>query len=236
MGTVVEAVDEQALGVPARLVVVMEDELARTGLCAILASIAGVEAVVPCATPAKAVAALAAGEADALVCGPGAWPLLTASGHPALWDGIRVLHLVERDGLGAIDAAGLQPGHGFLMRGATNAKSLRDALARLSPDQVSMPTDMARALMAAPHPGRRRRHTWGLNAREEQVLALLAQGLSNRQIARRLTISEHGVKRHVTHLLAKMQVPNRTTAAALALREDLVRDCRGPGVPAARSI
>ncbi|MFD0626787.1 response regulator transcription factor [Streptomyces sanglieri] len=65
--------------------------------------------------------------------------------------------------------------------------------------------------------------TQGLtHPREQQVLALLAQGFSNKQIARRIGISEHGAKRHVTNLLAKLNSPNRTLAVALALQEGLV--------------
>jgi DNA-binding CsgD family transcriptional regulator len=61
-----------------------------------------------------------------------------------------------------------------------------------------------------------------LTIREHDVLALLAHGLSNKQIARRLMISEHGVKRHVTNLLAKLNSPNRTFAVATALQAGLI--------------
>ncbi|WP_027483583.1 response regulator [Deinococcus pimensis] len=52
-----------------------------------------------------------------------------------------------------------------------------------------------------------------LTAREEDVLRLLARGLSNKLIARELDISESTVKNHVKSILAKMQVRNRTEAA-----------------------
>ena len=55
-----------------------------------------------------------------------------------------------------------------------------------------------------------------------QALVLLAKGMSNKQIARRLNISEHGAKRHVANVLAKLNCPNRTLAVALALRHGLV--------------
>jgi DNA-binding NarL/FixJ family response regulator len=61
-----------------------------------------------------------------------------------------------------------------------------------------------------------------LTPREQAALALLVQGLSNKQIARRLTISEHGAKRHVANLLAKLNCPNRTMAAVVAVREGLL--------------
>lgn len=57
-----------------------------------------------------------------------------------------------------------------------------------------------------------------LTARERQVLRLIAQGLSDREIARRLSISPRTVNGHVTKLLTKLDVESRTAAAALAVR------------------
>jgi DNA-binding NarL/FixJ family response regulator len=56
----------------------------------------------------------------------------------------------------------------------------------------------------------------GLTARERQVLELLAQGCTNRRIAKTLFITEKTVAVHVTHILAKLQVTNRSEAAAIA--------------------
>ena len=57
-----------------------------------------------------------------------------------------------------------------------------------------------------------------LTGRESQVLGLLAEGQSNRQIARTLFISERTVAVHVSRILAKLGVPNRTAAAAVGMR------------------
>ena len=54
--------------------------------------------------------------------------------------------------------------------------------------------------------------------RERDVLALLAEGLTNRQIAERLVVSEHTVHRHVANILRKLDVPSRAAAAAHAAR------------------
>ncbi len=61
-----------------------------------------------------------------------------------------------------------------------------------------------------------------LTPREDDVLRLLAEGLTNRQIAERLVVSEHTVHRHVTNLLRKLELPSRTAAAAHAVRSGLL--------------
>ena len=60
-----------------------------------------------------------------------------------------------------------------------------------------------------------------LSDREREVLVLLAQGASNREIADRLVISEGTVKNHVSNILGKLQAENRTQAAELARRYGL---------------
>jgi DNA-binding NarL/FixJ family response regulator len=55
---------------------------------------------------------------------------------------------------------------------------------------------------------------------------LLAEGLTNRQIAGRLVVSEHTVHRHVTNILRKLELPSRTAAAAHAVRFGLVETPR----------
>src|SRR5207237_10649105 len=57
-----------------------------------------------------------------------------------------------------------------------------------------------------------------LTAREEEILKLLATGESNREIGRRLFISEQTVKNHVASIFRKLQVNDRTKAALLAVK------------------
>jgi len=59
----------------------------------------------------------------------------------------------------------------------------------------------------------------GLTEREEQILSLIAQGLSNKMIARKLDITEGTVKVHVKHLLKKLNLRSRVEAAVWAVNE-----------------
>lgn len=62
-----------------------------------------------------------------------------------------------------------------------------------------------------------------LTARELEVLRLLARGLTNREIASVFQISESTVKNHVNHLLAKLEVADRTEAVSFCLARGIVR-------------
>jgi LuxR family maltose regulon positive regulatory protein len=63
-----------------------------------------------------------------------------------------------------------------------------------------------------------------LTRREREVLAVLATGLTNDQIAERLVVSPHTVHRHVTNILRKLGLPSRTAAAAHAARAGLLSE------------
>ncbi len=62
-----------------------------------------------------------------------------------------------------------------------------------------------------------------LTARELEVLTLLGQGMSNAEIATRLTISERTVGTHISNILSKLHLASRTQAALYALKQGLAR-------------
>ena len=79
---------------------------------------------------------------------------------------------------------------------------------------------------------RRREGPAGLTAREVEVLRLLAQGLSNKEIAARLVISPKTAGNHVEHIYAKIDASSRATASLFAMQHGLLRDAE----PAAAAI
>lgn len=64
---------------------------------------------------------------------------------------------------------------------------------------------------------------FSLTERELEVLALLVEGLNNREIAERLYVSRATAKAHVSHILDKLDVSNRGEAIAVALREGIIQ-------------
>ena len=61
-----------------------------------------------------------------------------------------------------------------------------------------------------------------LTGREREILQLLADGMSNADVASKLFISQETVKSHVRHILAKLEADTRTHAVAIALRESII--------------
>jgi DNA-binding NarL/FixJ family response regulator len=61
-----------------------------------------------------------------------------------------------------------------------------------------------------------------LTHRQLQILSLMARGLSNREIAEALVVSEHTVHRHVANILQRLDLPSRAAAAAYAVSHNLI--------------
>jgi DNA-binding NarL/FixJ family response regulator len=89
-------------------------------------------------------------------------------------------------------------------------------------DALVMASVAAAALGRRSAPEGGRAHTDPLTPREQEVLELLAEGLSNQSIAGRLSISGHTVKFHVSSICAKLGADNRTDAVRRAVRQGLI--------------
>jgi DNA-binding CsgD family transcriptional regulator len=99
--------------------------------------------------------------------------------------------------------------------------SVEEALAEASVEIPSKPTAEPVAVEAKA-PLKTRRGRWDLTAREMDVLALLVEGQSDRQIAETLVLSPRTAMSHVASILGKLGVGSRTAAAIYAVRNDLV--------------
>ncbi|MFD2467919.1 LuxR C-terminal-related transcriptional regulator [Amycolatopsis silviterrae] len=114
---------------------------------------------------------------------------------------------------------------GFLDLAELTRDTLQEALVQIDRGKTPTSDVMVRHLLDTGRPARpaREREPPPLTPRELDVLALLADGMSNKLIARNLFISAHGVKRLVSSILAKLNCPNRTLAAARAIEEKIVK-------------
>ena len=116
--------------------------------------------------------------------------------------------------IGAVRAGAI----GYLLKD-TQADELRRAIKAAANGQVQLSPKAAARLMRevrAPDSPET------LTERETEVLRLLAQGKSNKEVAQALTIGEKTVKTHVSSILSKLGVPSRTQAALYAVRIGLV--------------
>jgi len=98
-----------------------------------------------------------------------------------------------------------------------------DAVRRVQRGQVAISADVATHLVSAIR-AQRRVGEPTLTAREREVWRVMAQGLSNAEIAQTLFLSEHTVKFHVHNLLRKLGLKSRSEAIAAAHRRGMVSD------------
>lgn len=123
--------------------------------------------------------------------------------------------LEDKSILSAIRAGAI----GYLLKD-TEANELRLAIKAAAAGQVHLSAQAAARLvreLQAPEAS-----TDGLTERETDVLRMLAQGKSNKEIAQALNVGEQTVKSHVSHILDKLGISSRTQAALYAIRIGLV--------------
>jgi NarL family two-component system response regulator LiaR len=108
---------------------------------------------------------------------------------------------------------------GYLLKD-TQAEELQLAIKAAAAGQVQLSPQVAARLMGE---GQTPNNPENLTERETDVLRLLAQGRSNKEIALELNISEKTVKTHVSSILRKLYLPSRTQAALYAVRIGLVK-------------
>lgn len=123
-------------------------------------------------------------------------------------------HLYEAICLGAA---------GYLLKDL-DADELFSLLAGVMRNEVAMTRAMAsRLLKIMTNNGKHKSNAESeLTEREIEVLHLLAQGASNPQIAEELVITVNTVKSHISHILTKLQVDNRTQAATYAMQKGII--------------
>jgi two-component system nitrate/nitrite response regulator NarL len=215
---------EPAPAPPLTVVVVVPNELARHGITSMLRSVPCVGGVHMCADLAQAEGLV--DSVDVLVSGalPDLGPDVHAFLERATTQGLKILAVMSRGDAERAAVAGNLIADGYLLDSELTTDSLDDALRRLRRGDAPVPTVLMRQLITLIRADKRSLvGRPALTPREQETLALLAEGLSNKQIARQLHISEHGAKRHVVSVLAKLNCPNRTLAVAQAMRIGLLR-------------
>jgi NarL family two-component system response regulator LiaR len=118
-------------------------------------------------------------------------------------------------------ARALQAGAiGYLLKNVS-AEELARAIRETHAGRSTLAPEVTEVLIQATRQ-RASRPDYGLTEREQEVLALLVEGLSNAEIAERLVISVATVKFHVRGILSKLGVSSRTEAVTLAWQEELL--------------
>jgi len=134
--------------------------------------------------------------------------------HPEINVLVLTTYDTDADILRAVEAGAT----GYLLKDAPR-EQLYDAVRATASGRSSLAPAVAKRLM------QRVREPWnaGLSSREIEVLELVRRGLSNREIARNLHVSEATVKTHLVHVYSKLGVADRTSAVNVALERGVIR-------------
>lgn len=134
---------------------------------------------------------------------------------------VKVLILIRGAERAQLRSAYRLKGDGFLMQASVSEQSLGRAVTAIMAGEKYIPGELARVLLEE---NNNHESVWrpALSPRENDVLGLLAQGLSNKQIASALELSLFTIKRLVASILTRLNCPNRTLAVVRALNEGLL--------------
>jgi DNA-binding NarL/FixJ family response regulator len=204
-----------------RVLIADDHYVVRQGLAALLAPRNGMEVVGEAATGREAVELARTLRPDVILMdmlmpemdGPAAIALIKQEDP-----GARILVLTSFGESKQIAAAVQAGALGYLLK-ESSPDDLLHAIRSVHRGHLALPQDLARKLM---QPQAAAAALDQLTERETDVLRLLAQGQSNQEIARNLNISMTTVRSHVSNILMKLGVSNRTQAALIARERQLV--------------
>jgi DNA-binding NarL/FixJ family response regulator len=136
----------------------------------------------------------------------------------------RVLMLTSHDAAQAVEAAVLAGASGYLLKNGGREDLLRGIRAVAQGESLLSPSVTAQVLgrFADLTRQERAREQDILSEREKEVLVLVAQGKTNRQIASELVLSENTVRNHLSHILDKLDFSRRSQIAAYAAQRGLL--------------
>ncbi|WP_018350449.1 response regulator [Longispora albida] len=202
-----------------KILIVDDHPVVRAGLKALLAGEA--EVAGEAATGEEAVAMAAALHPDVVLMdlqlGPGIDGVEATRRVLALPRPPRVLILTTYETDTDIVSAVAAGASGYLLKDAPPEELFRAVRAAAAGQSAMSPPVVARLARRVREPGSE------LSARETEILQLLAEGLTNDQLARRLFISRATVKTHLVHIYAKLGVDSRTAAVTTAVERRLIR-------------
>ncbi|MEU3239658.1 response regulator [Streptomyces anthocyanicus] len=206
---------------PVRLLLADDHPVVRAGLRAVLETEPGMVVVAEAATAEEAVTRAARGDVDVVLMdlqfGKGMNGAEATAAIAARPGAPRVLIVTtydcDADTLPAIEAGAT----GYLLKDAP-PEDLADAVRTAAAGRTALAPAVADRLMH-----RLRTPGTTLTRRETEVLALVADGLSNQAIGRRLHLTEGTVKSHLARVYAKLDVDSRTAAVATAGSLGLIR-------------
>lgn len=206
---------------PIRILLVDDHPVVRSGIRAMLADQPGFELVGEAATGEEGVEAAHRLKPTVVLMdlrlGAGIHGSEATRQITAAPDAPRVLVLTTFDTDSDILAAVEAGATGYLLKDAPPDRLFAAIRSAAAGDSALAPSVASRLL------GRMRTPAAALTPRELDVLGLVAEGLSNRQISRRLFLSETTIKTHLVHIYAKLGVDSRTAAVAAATRRSLIR-------------